>query len=97
MPHWRGAIAGGIWQPVSLVATNPEFLSDVFVEPDILASRAVVHAVVMNSRTRSTESGTGTRPRGNGEPVEARNNAAAWRQRFKTRYADSGRAALDAG
>jgi beta-galactosidase len=53
MPHWRGAIAGGIWQTVGLIATNPEFVADVFVEPDIQASRAVVHAAVVNSRPRS--------------------------------------------
>lgn len=34
MPHWRGAIAGGIWQSVSLIATGAVYLHDVFVRPD---------------------------------------------------------------
>ena len=34
MPHWRGAIAGGIWQPVSLTATGPLRVADVALQPD---------------------------------------------------------------
>ncbi len=33
--QWRGGIAGGIWQPVSLTATDAIKVSDVFVETDI--------------------------------------------------------------
>ncbi|MCY4412397.1 MAG: hypothetical protein OXC27_18235, partial [Caldilineaceae bacterium] len=35
MPHWRGAIAGGIWQPVSLIATDAVYVESVFVTGDI--------------------------------------------------------------
>jgi hypothetical protein len=55
LPHWRGAIAGGIWQAVDLIATSPEYLSGVFVEPDIHASRASVHVEVVNSRAASAK------------------------------------------
>ena len=54
-PHWRGAIAGGMWQSVELIATSQEFLSDVFVEPDIHSSVAVVHATLANGGTRSVK------------------------------------------
>ncbi len=35
MPHWRGAITGGIWQPVRLLVTDKVYIKDVFVLPDI--------------------------------------------------------------
>ena len=34
-PQWRGAITGGIWQGVKLVATGDVFLDDVFIQPKI--------------------------------------------------------------
>jgi len=34
-PQWRGAIAGGIWQPVRLIATDDIYVKDVFIEPKI--------------------------------------------------------------
>ncbi|MEJ2009277.1 MAG: glycoside hydrolase family 2 TIM barrel-domain containing protein [Acidobacteriota bacterium] len=48
MPHWRGAIGGGIWQSVELIATSQTYLSDVFVEPDVHSSQAVIHAKIAN-------------------------------------------------
>ena len=53
MPHWRGAIAGGIWQSVELIATNHNFFSDLFVEPDIHSNTAVVHATIVNEGPRN--------------------------------------------
>ena len=35
MPHWRGAITGGIWQSVSLIAAGPVYIDDTFVTSDI--------------------------------------------------------------
>lgn len=55
MPHWRGAIGGGIWQPVELVATSRTFFSDVFVEPDIHSGKAVVHATIVNDDSRDLD------------------------------------------
>ena len=31
-PQWRGAIAGGIWQSVRLIATGDVYVEDVFIE-----------------------------------------------------------------
>ena len=42
-PQWRGAIAGGIWQPVRLVATGDVCVEDVFIEPRIADNTATVH------------------------------------------------------
>ena len=33
-PQWRGAITGGIWQPVRLIATGDIYVKDVFIEPN---------------------------------------------------------------
>jgi hypothetical protein len=41
MPHWRGAIAGGLWQSVRLVASDPVYVSDLFAAPD--SSLTCVH------------------------------------------------------
>ena len=42
-PQWRGAIAGGIWQPVRLIATDEVFVKDVFIEPKISDNTATFH------------------------------------------------------
>lgn len=42
-PQWRGAIAGGIWQPVRLVATDEIYVKDVFIEPKISDNTATFH------------------------------------------------------
>lgn len=34
MPRWRGAIAGGIWQSVRLIATGTAFATRISKEPD---------------------------------------------------------------
>ena len=34
-PQWRGAITGGIWQPVRLIATDEVYVQDVFIQPKI--------------------------------------------------------------
>ena len=33
-PQWRGAITGGIWQPVRLIGTGDMYVKDVFIEPN---------------------------------------------------------------
>ena len=35
MPHWRGAITGGIWQDVTLLETGPLYLDHPFACPDL--------------------------------------------------------------
>lgn len=34
-PQWRGGITGGIWQPVSIKATNAVLIKDIFIETNI--------------------------------------------------------------
>ncbi len=42
-PQWRGAITGGIWQPVRLIATGDIYVKDVFIEPKISDNTATFH------------------------------------------------------
>jgi hypothetical protein len=49
MPHWRGAIVGGIWQSVRLTATGTAFVEDVFVEPRLEDDTATVHLTMENT------------------------------------------------
>lgn len=69
-PHWRGAITGGIWQSVALLASGDIYFSRIFVEPKIKEGRAVVQAEVENTTARirpatlvlALEGGTGNAP-----------------------------------
>jgi beta-galactosidase len=52
-PQWRGAITGGIWQSVRLIATDDIYVDDVFIEPSISNNTAkfnleLTHAGVKN-------------------------------------------------
>lgn len=49
MPHWRGAIAGGIWQSVSLIATDTLYIADLFVKGDIGSGDAAVALTLQNT------------------------------------------------
>jgi len=55
MPHWRGAIAGGIWQSVELIATEPTYIRDVFIEPKIGEELAIVHVEMVNAKLRKKD------------------------------------------
>ncbi|MXX12254.1 MAG: hypothetical protein F4Z86_02195 [Gemmatimonadetes bacterium] len=52
MPHWRGAIAGGIWQSVSLIATGPVYVDDTFVTSDIHTGEVNIAATFQNRDLR---------------------------------------------
>lgn len=52
-PHWRGAIAGGIWQSVKLVASSDIYFSRIFVQPNIRDSRALIQAEVENASRKA--------------------------------------------
>lgn len=52
-PHWRGAIAGGIWQSVRLTASSRVYVADVFAKPDIHKNQAAIQAAVMNRGGKS--------------------------------------------
>ena len=49
VPQWRGAITGGIWQPVSLSAFGETLVKDLFIEPDIDHSSVLVHFDLENN------------------------------------------------
>ena len=52
MPHWRGAIAGGIWQSVSLIATGPVYVDDTFVTSDIHMGEVNIASTFQNRDLR---------------------------------------------
>jgi beta-galactosidase len=51
-PQWRGAITGGIWQPVKLIATGKTYVKDVFVEPKIADNTATFHVEFEHNDTK---------------------------------------------
>jgi len=52
--QWRGAIAGGIWQPVELIATDDIYVTDVFIEPKISDNTATFHMELEHAGVKST-------------------------------------------
>lgn len=42
-PQWRGAITGGIWQPVRLIATGDAYVKDAFIETKLSDNTATFH------------------------------------------------------
>ncbi|NKB68275.1 MAG: hypothetical protein GKR89_14530 [Candidatus Latescibacteria bacterium] len=55
MPHWRGAIAGGIWQSVGLVATGSVYIEDTFVTADINSGEVRTTHTLQNKGLRRAE------------------------------------------
>ena len=41
-PQWRGGISGGIWQSVRLVATEKNYIKDVYIQPNYQTSQAKI-------------------------------------------------------
>jgi beta-galactosidase len=58
-PQWRGAIAGGIWQPVRLLATGATYAKDVFIEPNILENTATFHLQLDHTHDQATTTTVG--------------------------------------
>lgn len=54
-PHWRGAIVGGIWQSVRLVASGSVMVDDVFVIPQLQDDTAKVRLQLDNTDTKGGE------------------------------------------
>jgi hypothetical protein len=54
-PHWRGAIVGGIWQSVRLVASGSVMIDDVFVIPQLKDDSAKVQLQLDNTDTKDGE------------------------------------------
>ena len=51
-PHWRGAIVGGIWQSVRLVASGEVVIDDVFVIPQLKDDTAKVQLQLDNTAAK---------------------------------------------
>ena len=54
-PQWRGAITGGIWQPVRLIATDDIHVKDVFIEPKISDNTATFHMDLDHAGEKATQ------------------------------------------
>jgi hypothetical protein len=54
-PHWRGAIAGGIWQSVRLAASGTLLIDDLFIVPELAEDTARVQLRLDNAGTRWAE------------------------------------------
>jgi beta-galactosidase len=54
-PQWRGAIAGGIWQPVKLIATDEMHVKDVFIEPKISDNTATFHMELEHAGVKTNQ------------------------------------------
>ena len=72
-PQWRGAIAGGIWQPVRLVATDDLYVDDVYIEPKISSNTARFNLDIRNASERSVPAQVEVTVR----PLEAMDQLAA--------------------
>jgi hypothetical protein len=57
MPHWRGAITGGIWQPVSLMATGTVYVDDTFVTTDINTGKVTIASTFQNQGLKLQSTG----------------------------------------
>jgi beta-galactosidase len=55
-PHWRGAIVGGIWQSVRLIASGSVMIDDAFIIPRLKDNTARVKLQLDNAETTRTES-----------------------------------------
>ena len=53
-PQWRGAIAGGIWQSVRLVATGTVYVKDVFIEPKVSDNTVTFHLELAHTGEQNT-------------------------------------------
>lgn len=53
VPMWRGAITGGIWQPVHIKASGSVRLTDVFPEPGVSNNSLHVNLEIQNTETHS--------------------------------------------
>jgi hypothetical protein len=54
-PQWRGGITGGIWQPVSLVATGDIYIQDVFIEPRLSDNTASFQVELNNASSTGND------------------------------------------
>ena len=67
--QWRGAITGGIWQPVRLVATDQVFIKDVFIQPSTSNNTATFNLQVEHTGTANIEARVGIVVRSEGKTI----------------------------
>jgi len=67
-PQWRGAITGGIWQPVRLIATGDMYVKDVFIEPRISDNTATFHLELAHAGEKTTPARVDIAIRSVGQP-----------------------------
>jgi len=67
-PQWRGAIAGGIWQPVRLIATGDVYVKDVFIEPKISDNTATFHLELAHEGKKAAPAKVGIVIRSDNQP-----------------------------
>ena len=56
VPQWRGAITGGIWQPVALRASGKALVKDITIEPNIQNNTAVLGWELENTAAENLSS-----------------------------------------
>ncbi len=56
LPQWRGGITGGIWQSVSLIATDDIYVQDVYIQPNIHDNTATFHISLDNTAIEGSQS-----------------------------------------
>ena len=56
VPMWRGAITGGIWQPVYIKSSGTTRLTDVFLEPKIQDNSLTLNLEIQNTEIYSNTS-----------------------------------------
>lgn len=56
VPMWRGAIAGGLWQSVTIFASGLARFTDVFLEPNINTNSATFNLEIENTETEINNS-----------------------------------------
>lgn len=61
----------GIWQPVSLIITNPLKITDVFIRPDLEGASFTVSLKNYGTKARTVSVGTRIRAAGTGDPLYA--------------------------
>lgn len=55
LPQWRGGITGGIWQSVSLMATDDIYAQDVYIQPNIHDNTATFQVDLDNTAIKGSE------------------------------------------
>lgn len=78
MPHWRGAITGGIWQSVRLVSTGSTFVERTFVTGNIRSGEANLELTLFNSsmHTQTVDLVSAIIPLRGSEAVDVRESVA---------------------